>query len=112
MATHQYVIVSDKLESLMDKQVVLDRVQKAIEEGCLMIEADAKAYCPVDTGNLRASIHTTIGNLEGAVGTPVEYAPYVEFGTRKMTAQPYLGPAFYENEQKIIDHIAKEVLDR
>ena len=68
-----------------------------------LVQGQAIEFCPVDTGNLRASIHTTISNLEGAVGTPVEYAPYVEFGTSKMNAQPYLGPAFYENEQKIIN---------
>lgn len=27
------------------------------------------------------------------VGTNVEYAPYVEYGTRRMGAQPYLRPA-------------------
>jgi len=27
------------------------------------------------------------------VGTPVEYAIYQEFGTRKMNAQPFLRPA-------------------
>ena len=56
-------------------------------------ESYAKAICPVDTGNLRNSItHFQQGNDE-YIGTPVEYAPYVELGTRKMKARPYLRPA-------------------
>lgn len=32
------------------------------------------------------------------VGTNVKYAPFVEFGTRKMHERPILYPAFFENE--------------
>lgn len=32
---------------------------------------------------------------EVLVGTPVSYGPYVEFGTAKMMAQPFLRPAFH-----------------
>ncbi len=31
------------------------------------------------------------------IGTNVEYAPYVEMGTSKMKAQPFLGPAIKNN---------------
>ena len=46
----------------------------------------AKLLCPVDTGYLRESIQTNFawlpsGEYVGTVGTIVEYAPYVEFGT-------------------------------
>lgn len=57
-------------------------------------ERYAKQYCPVDTGNLRNSIaHEQRDENTEAVGTNVQYAPYVELGTRKMTARPYLRPA-------------------
>lgn len=60
----------------------------------LEIEAEAKRLCPVRTGRLRASIHTgKIRDRVYFVGSNVEYAPFVEFGTRKMTARPYLRPA-------------------
>jgi len=57
----------------------------------------AKTLCPVDTGRLRSSISVEDGE-DGRgyfvkVGTNVEYAPYVEFGTYQMPAQPYLRPA-------------------
>lgn len=69
-----------------------DQVQSVIDKAAAVCEAEAKQDCPVDTGNLRGSIHTEKGKLEDLVGTDVEYAVYVEFGTRKMRAQPYMQP--------------------
>jgi HK97 gp10 family phage protein len=63
----------------------------------IRVESAAIRGCPVDTGRLRASITHEIASdvegLVGRVGTDVEYAPYVEFGTGRMAAQPYLRPA-------------------
>jgi hypothetical protein len=39
---------------------------------------------------------------EVLVGTPVEYGPYVEFGTVKMVAQPHLRPAFDLAKGKVL----------
>lgn len=63
----------------------------------LRIQNNARILAPVDTGRLRASIMATKGS-DGLgpfveIGTNVEYAAYVEFGTRYMAAQPYLRPA-------------------
>ena len=45
-------------------------------------EAGAKAHCPVDTGNLRDSIHTEAkSNDQVVTGTSVKYGPDVGFGT-------------------------------
>ena len=56
-------------------------------------ESYAKALCPVDTGNLRNSItHLQKGNYE-YIGSNVHYSVFVELGTRKMKARPYLRPA-------------------
>jgi HK97 gp10 family phage protein len=63
----------------------------------IQVEATAKRLCPVDTGRLRSSITHELGvdsrGLVGTVGTNVTYAPYVEFGTSRMRAQPFLRPA-------------------
>lgn len=67
--------------------------QAALEAIGLQAEGYAKAKCPVDTGNLRNSISHAASGDSAYIGTNVEYAPYVEFGTRKMAAQPYLKPA-------------------
>lgn len=59
-----------------------------------MAESYAKAACPVDTGRLRNSItHQQYSEDTEVIGTNVEYAPYVELGTSKMGAKPFLRPA-------------------
>lgn len=80
------------------KQEVLSAVNQAITnalEICGGIaESYAKAICPVDTGRLSNSItHLQEDERTEVIGTNVEYAPYVELGTRKMVARPYLRPA-------------------
>lgn len=63
-----------------------------------MAESYAKMRCPVDTGNLRNSItHQQKDDTTELIGTAVEYAPYVELGTYKMSARPYLVPALEEH---------------
>lgn len=59
-------------------------------------EARAKDLCPVDTGNLRASISVRIVGMDAVIGTSVEYAVYVELGTYKMAARSYIGQAIAE----------------
>lgn len=44
-------------------------------------EGHAKAITPVDTGRLRNSISHAAAGDAAYIGTNVEYAPYVEFGT-------------------------------
>ena len=74
------------------------RVPVALEECGLVAEGYAKRLCPVDTGNLRNSItHTQSGNAE-YIGTNVEYAPYVEMGTTRTRAQPFIKPS-------VADHV-------
>lgn len=84
-------------------------VYSAIRDGALLVERDAKLNCPVDTGNLRASIQTemneTADEYIAEVGTNVEYAGYVEYGTKKMDARPFLIPAFESNKESISQEI-------
>lgn len=50
--------------------------------------------CPVKTGRLRSSLMYEVDGNTCEMGTNVEYAPYVEFGTYIQEAQPYLYPNF------------------
>ncbi len=76
---------------------------KAVRETALAIEAGAKAKAPVDTGALRASIQAdtsqTETTLEAMVAVGQDYGPYVEMGTIKSAAQPFLTPAVEEQRQ-------------
>ena len=94
-----------------------DITQQAIEIGMekavIFVKNQAKTRAPVDTGRLKNSIsgRVTIGvkQIEGEVFTDVEYAPYIEFGTERAKAQPFLRPALYGNEDKITTIISREM---
>lgn len=67
---------------------------RALEKVGLVAEGYAKRLCPVDTGRLRNSItHAMEGSEAVVIGTNVEYGPYVELGTSRQKAQPFLRPA-------------------
>jgi HK97 gp10 family phage protein len=69
---------------------------KVINRLAFQVEARAKMFAPVDTGAMRNSGFTeaaTDENQTATVGFTVEYAPFVEFGTRFQGAQPFLTPA-------------------
>lgn len=72
-------------------------VGKAVTRASVKVHRRAKHLSPVDTGRLRASIAYEIGKdgrgIVGRVGTNVNYARHVEFGTGRMRAQPFLRPA-------------------
>lgn len=78
-----------------------DAVLRALERIGQAAEGYAKDLCPVDTGNLRNSItHVVDESGEAAyIGTNVEYGPYVELGTVKQNAQPFLHPAASDHGQ-------------
>lgn len=69
-------------------------VARALEICGGMAEGYAKKLCPVDTGNLRNSItHAQMDEKHEVIGTNVKYAPFVELGTVRMAARPFLQPA-------------------
>lgn len=90
--------VDEVITALQSKKNII------LEEWGLTAEAYASEACPVDTGRLRASISHDHDDNTMMVGTNVEYAPYVELGTKNMDAQPYLRPAIenHINEYKSI----------
>lgn len=71
----------DKLIKKLDAIEQMKYIDRALTKSCLLVETDAKKNCPVDDGQLRQSITYEVKGNEGAVGTNVEYAPYVHQGT-------------------------------
>lgn len=64
----------------------------------------------VDTGRLRGSISHATDEEAAYIGTNVEYAPYVELGTSKMGARPFLRNAvsnYADEYKKIIEDSLK-----
>ena len=117
------------MNNLVDPDTMIPKVQKA----CALVERTAKQKAPKDTGALRRSITSKVDrdgkDVVGIVYTPLEYAPYVEYGTglfaeggdgRKdvpwryqadngnfyistgQKPQPYMRPALDENRAQIL----------
>lgn len=113
-----------KLEKISSPQ----NVQQALGQACALVEASAKKKAPKGTGDLRRFISSKVDGLTGIVFSPLEYAPYVEYGTglfaeegngRKdvpwhyqdekgewhttsgMKPQPFMRPALEENRENI-----------
>ena len=100
--------LAEKFHS-MSQKVYTEQEQELLQAG-MVVERAAKQNAPVDTGRLRASISTRMTKEAKSiiieVGTNVKYAPYVEFGSSRNPAQPYLFPAFVENKQKVLKMLA------
>lgn len=64
------------------------------------------------TGRLRSSYrfrtYETPRELVGEVGSPLDYAEYLERGTRRMAPRPHLLPAYYSRESNIKDALTTE----
>lgn len=105
---------------------------RAMRLGCLhtaqRIERMAKILCPVRTGYLRSSIRSDVLGDDGAYASAggsyrgthgalrdVEYAVYVNYGTKKMMARPFFTnavdaslPFVYQDVQAEVDKLLHE----
>lgn len=114
-----------------------DNVEAALEKACLIVERAARQKAPKGDGQLRNSIGHEVKNLEGAVYSNKEYAPYVEYGTglfaenggrtdvpwvykddkgefhttSGQNPQPFMRPALNENREKIIRILREGLLN-
>ena len=79
---------------------IKDAISTALEKIGLLAEGYAQMKCPVDTGTLRGSITHEVAGDSVYVGTNIEYAPYVELGTSRQKAQPFLRPAASEHGEQ------------
>lgn len=61
------------------------KIKKSVGLACALVERTAKQKAPKGSGDLRRSITSNVndigGTITGVVYTPLEYAPYVEYGT-------------------------------
>lgn len=67
----------------------------------------------VDTGNLRRSIQVKQDTANGdvQVGSNIDYARYLEYGTSKMAARPWLNRS-YNNAKTEMSRMAKFALEK
>ena len=110
--------IEEGLEELSDNAInqMQEEARAIIEQAGRDMENTAKGLVPVRTGRLRESIFHEVLDIEGlAVGSTVEYAAYVEYGTSRMQAQPFIEPAIVEHQpmlEEALDQMILEQVDR
>lgn len=81
-----------------------EAVSAIVRKAALDVEAHAKDVVPVDTRTLKNSIQSEFPSQTSAVIAPhTEYAHFVEYGTRKQRAQPYMRPAAEKVKQAFFE---------
>ncbi|WP_071884449.1 HK97-gp10 family putative phage morphogenesis protein [Hymenobacter sp. APR13] len=86
------------------------RVQIAVDTYGYEVESTAKQLVRVDTGLLRSSIsYQRDGSFKGEVTVNAAYAKYIEFGTRKMPAYPFLNPAVQQHRAAFLANLKQAV---
>ena len=96
-------------------QIAIDNaIKNSVEKVKFKAEAKAISLVPVDTGRLKGSIAVKdLGpyNFELRAGytNDVDYAQYVEYGTSKMKAQPFLRPAIAYAKKEVVKDLYKEI---
>lgn len=114
-----------KMRALPD--AVRGEIRAAMERGANEIVALAKTLVPVDQGDLRDSIGWTwgdapTGSMALAQGGTADmrltiyagdsqafYARWVEFGTARMSAQPFFFPAYRALRRRVRSRVARAV---
>jgi HK97 gp10 family phage protein len=92
----------DAIKARIDAHVarVKAGAQDALEQAVDGTFDDSQHDCPVDKGDLKASGKKEVGDLEGSISYGTDHNFYVELGTSRMRAQPFLFPAFVRNGRK------------
>ena len=123
--------ILDKLEKISSDA----NIEGALGTCCALVERSAKQKAPKDNGELRRSITSKVEGTQGIVFTPLEYAPYVEYGTGLFAEsggrmdvpwnyqddegewhstsgqkpQPFMRPALDENQETIKQILMEEL---
>lgn len=89
---------------ILDKHGLAEPLRRIASMAALEILRDTMRAAPRDTGTLARSYTITEMDSSDAivrkVGTNIMYAPFQEFGTRKMAARPHLGPSLESARRK------------
>ena len=127
------------LDEVLEAIEVFDEAElkRALGKACAIVERSAKQNAPKGNGELRRSITSKVEgsgtDIVGIVYTPLEYAPYVEYGTGLFAEeggrqdvpwsykddegnwhttsgqhpQPFMRPALNENRAEILRLLAE-----
>lgn len=89
---------------------VLNEIAGATKESGMRIEKEAVSRAAVDTGYMKGHIRFRyVSKFASEVRSGANYSIYVDKGTRKMVAQPFMTPAV-ENESRRYIKICKNII--
>lgn len=105
----------DKLQKKLKSNVTMEDVKRVVKHNGAQlqerIQKNAEFTQGYQTGTTKRSVGMEIkdGGFTVESGPKTEYAPYVEYGTRFMQAQPFVKPALEEQKKKFKSDMQKLV---
>jgi len=106
----------EDLDELPDEQseALEEEVHNIVENVGDNMVSYAHGIVPVRTGNLMASIFADVDedNLSVTLGATADYASFIEYGTVKMRAQPFLQPAADVGTEEMNARIEEAIIQR
>lgn len=96
----------EKLQVKLKKNVKMDDVKRVIKNNGAQLQnkmvRNANFVKGYQTGRTKGSIKLDVTDfgLTAEVGPTTEYSGYLEYGTRRMEAQPFVKPSLDEQEKQ------------
>lgn len=101
----------DKFKSTLQKiaEKYPEVMDQALDDTADAMSLEAQRIVPVDTGRLRASINVKREFLVKVIGTNVEYAQPVEYGTPYREGTRFMTKAFENNRRRVAEFFMKNL---
>lgn len=92
------------LEAKLKRNATLNDVKKIVKLNGAEMNKAAVRKVPVDSGFLKRSIIFQMSDNGFSAGSIAQahYAPYVEYGTRFMAAQPFMYPSYLAQKNQFL----------
>jgi len=106
---------ADKLMSALKANADPSRIKKVVRDNGAELENTMKRNASFSkgyqTGATKRSIKLDVkdNGLSAHVAPTTEYSPYLEYGTRFMSAQPFVAPSYNKQKKTFIDDLNKLV---
>src|SRR5699024_3256928 len=102
------IVGADALIAQLKRNTNLDDVKRVVKMNASELERKMKRNASFtkgyQTGETKRSIGTSVegDGMSAVVGPKTHYSPYLEYGTRFMSAQPFVKPSFAAQEKIFI----------
>lgn len=114
----QLISKLNNLPEKLEKKVI----RAAVRKGAILVRNKAREKVPVKTGTLKKSIKIRSNRVANGIisfkigptndkkkGTDVFYGRFIEFGTSKMAAKPFMRPALDESETEVLNVVIDNI---